>query len=114
MKAQEIAEFGAALAREMPGQAAHLTARDAVALMNLARRQSTLAENLCNVANYQETYDKRIAAIRAKVAELMLKYGIKTCEVSGDPRGAAIKLKFNHTAGNSFGGEGFYCVPEGK
>ena len=108
-KTQDIAAFAAALQAEKPKQAPHLTARDAVELMRLGRSYSRHAVNLCNIPNYQETYDRRTETIRRKLADVVKPYGAKAL-TGGDPRGCTVKLILRSKRTNDFGGEG-YCVP---
>ena len=108
-KAEEIAVFAATLQAEKPKQAPHLTARDAIRLMSLGRRHASASVNLCNIPNYQETYDRRTETIRRKLADVLKPYGAKAI-TGGDPRGCTVKLKLRSKRTNDFGGEG-YCVP---
>ena len=47
--------------------------------------------------------DKRIAALCGK-------FGVQF-DMNGDPRGAVVKVKLADGKGNSWGGDGFWCVP---
>lgn len=103
-------EFVAVLTRELPdwsiGQVVDLAAK----LMRYGRLSHRLAEALCNreltaAEERQDTAnDERI---RLLVATLGVGFG---CMISGDPRGATVKLILPSRRSNSFGGEG-WCVP---
>ena len=111
MKAQtkDIAAFAATLQAERPELAPHLVASDALTLMRLGRQQATASVNLCNIPNYQETYDKKTATIRARLALVLAPYKARAL-TGGDPRGCTVKLVLRSKRSNDFGGEG-YCVP---
>ncbi len=109
MKNKEIATFAAVLQRERPDLAPHLVATDALALMRLGRQHATASVNLCNIPDYQETYNMRTARIRARLVALLKPYGAKAI-TGGDPRGCTVKLVLKSGLKNDFGGEGF-CVP---
>ena len=108
-KTQDIAAFAAALQAEKPKQPPHITAMDAVKIMHLGRRMATASVNLCNIPNYQATYDGRATAIRVMLAAILKPYGARAI-TGGDPRGCTVKLKLRSGRTNDFGGEG-YCVP---
>ena len=109
VKTQDIAAFAATLQAERPELAPHLVASDVMEIMRLGRRHATASVNLCNIPNYQETYDRRTAVIRARLVMLLKRYNASAI-TGGDPRGCTVKLKLRSGRTNDFGGEG-YCVP---
>ncbi len=109
-------QFFATLAHEFPTVPAHRIAYIGLALIKCARAQQRISENLCNLPNYQDTYDRKRDQINAKVSAALF----ELCEkkvipfiTGGDPRGAALKLVLPSGDTNDFG-RGGYCVPQGK
>lgn len=111
---KEAVEFVAALMQETPNRnkAARDVTEPALILMKLARELATINLAWCNVG-MTPRQAKRRANIIKTIGVTVRQLGIKEIETSGDPRGAALKLKMPSGNGNSWGGEGFYCVPEG-
>lgn len=111
----EVAQYIAALYAEkanrgkLPGELVPL----AMSLMRAARHIAELNLAWCNTG-LTPAQEKRRERIIKDVRLFARQLGCKEIEISGDPRGAAIKLKLTSGHGNSWGGEGFYCVPEGK
>lgn len=87
----ELAELSALLARRNPAAHANKVACDARDLIRLGRRAETNATNLCNIPNYQETFDKRKRSIKLKAAVICGHYGLRA-ETAGDPRGYCLRL----------------------
>lgn len=102
-------QFVAALQHERPRRAPHIVAMEAEEIMRLGKQHSRASVNLCNLPNYQESYDKRTNVIRRKLAAVLKPYGA-TALTGGDPRGCTVKLVLRSGLKNDFGGEG-YCVP---
>ena len=111
----DVAQFIAALYCEkpnrgkLPGEIVPL----AMSLMRAARQVAGLNLVWCNTG-LSPAQEKRRERIKRDVLLFARQLGCKEVEISGDPRGAAIKLKMPSGRGNSWGGEGFYCVPEGR
>ena len=119
------AELAAIIARHStlpPHQiAAHVTH-----LQRIARQAVTIATNLCNVPDYQETYDRRIDRLRLHTAEICEAldreriYGMATptrlfnFAIGGDPRGPCLRLLIEGERGDGWGqandGTGSYAV----
>lgn len=102
-------EFVGILTRELGDRYGNLRVVTlATDLMKLGAKASKLAVNLCNVPDYQETFDKGIERVRKAVAERLDGTGIGF-EVGGDPRGFTLKLTLKgattNGASNHFGGE---------
>ncbi len=70
----------------------HQIARIVLQLQREASAQKTAATNLCNIADYQETYDKKTASARARVAKLLEPFPGVKARLGGDPRGACFYL----------------------
>ncbi len=107
----EIAELAVLLARRSKLSkciSANGIANDALALIRLGSQATTAATNLCNVANYQNTFEKRKASILARLAPFERAYNV-TFEVGGDPRGCVLKMHAvkgsKPLAGNTWGGD---------
>lgn len=108
-------EFTARLAREAPG----MCVGDMEELMLLARRLARIAERQCNghqtpSGDWDEAAEKRDeraeGRIVARVRAILAPHG---CEAvfSGDPRGAAVKVRVPSGATDDWGGVGI-CVPD--
>ena len=79
-------------------------------LENMANRAAT---NLCNVANYQETFDATKNDVLGKLDKLLQFRALKIpVFVNGDPRGYALKIDCEYVRANrldictDWGGEG--------
>lgn len=82
--------------------------RDTMLLCRLGSMATTTATNLCNVKNYQETYEKRVASLLRRLKAIGETYQVHFA-VGGDPRGYALKMfAVDGTAslpGNTWGGD---------
>lgn len=100
---KEREEFLLAMAREgVPAEVARKVMRHAATVQRLAvdacNRELTRREIL------------RDESAMARILALLAPFDVMA-DFQGDPRGACVKLKLKTHRGNSFGGEGLYCVP---
>jgi hypothetical protein len=110
---EDVACFVAVLARYAPAaKPAQLIAREALAIRDDAARLHALAEHECNRGlTAQET--AREQRIQQRVVAVLAEYGVTPDNIrfNGDPRGAALKIRFkNGETHGDFGGEGLWCV----
>lgn len=96
------------LARNFP----QLDAKQVTTLQNklfaLALKCERNAMNLCNVADYQDQRE----ALRLELGLIAHKFGIElVADVTGDPRGACLKLHLPDQSHNTWGGvESGYAI----
>ena len=110
---QEREEFVAAMAREFPELGIGAVRAKAERIIRDANRVQSHAVKLCNrevTAREVKGAERAEERIRAEFG-YPVPYGDACFEFSGDPRGACVKVKFCYVPGNSFRGDGFYCVP---
>lgn len=104
-KVESIAALGAALQREFPrklnpGQCGRLAA----ALWACGNTANRIAENQCNLANYDA--DRPREALRRRLSRIFERFGVRLAHhISGDPRGYCLKLHLRRTGGNTWGGD---------
>lgn len=102
------------------------------ALVRAAGRAQTLAERRCNGSPIREmvragmpveqmrkldaqadtqeqAWEKADERNDARLRDLAAALGLEI-DLSGDPRGAVVKVRGQGIKGNSFGGEGWFCV----
>lgn len=80
-----------------------LSLADIKLIQSLAKSMDRHAVNLCNVPDYQETYDKAVSKAREKVLNMVLKHNndlfpnnqieFKQFNFTGDPRGQVMSIK---------------------
>lgn len=120
-KTEEIIEFGAVLAREYPHTSPHMIATQATAFIDLARKHHRLAEAACNrelTGAERKAYDeittqglpRILTRLQGAEDNAISDEARAAILVSGDPRGATVKLKLPSGKTNDFGGEG-WCPP---
>ena len=121
---QRAAELSALIARHstLPP---HQIAAHVLHLQRIARQAVTIATNLCNIPDYQETFDRRAAKLRehaggicATLNDALINAPLrKTCfsvELGGDPRGPCLRLIIEGERGDGWDadneGQGSYAV----
>jgi hypothetical protein len=101
-------EFVAILAREFPDRSSAEVIGLAGELMRLGRQYGRLQEAACN-GELTADQLKREARVEQYIRGICREWKMG-CILSGDPRGATVKLKLPSGKSNSWGGEG-WCVP---
>lgn len=103
---ERAAELSAIIARLNPNKPEFQIARAVVALQSIARSQKRAAENLCNVPDYQETYDARTKRNHKKAAAILADIlpGARM-KLGGDPRGCCAHLYIPGVPGDSWGSD---------
>lgn len=81
-----------------PANIAHVVLQ----LQRIATSQKTAATNLCNIPNYQETYNKRTEGQRERVAALLEAFPGAKVKLGGDPRGNCCYLSLPGVAGDAW------------
>ena len=117
---QRAAELAALIARHstLPP---HQIAAHVLHLQRIARQAVTIATNLCNIPDYQETFARRAAKLREYANKICAEIGNATVpnrgcwsEVGGDPRGPCLRLLIEGERGDGWGadneGQGSYAV----
>ena len=117
---QRAAELSALIARHstLPP---HQIAAHVLHLQRIARQAVTIATNLCNIPDYQETFDRRAAKLREHANKICAEIGKATVpnrgcwsKVGGDPRGPCLRLLIEGERGDGWDadneGQGSYAV----
>lgn len=92
------------------------TEEDAKRLMKLAAKHHKYMEKFCNgeiECDEEGEFPAYVRTCKAEIAVLAMDVGAKGVVLSGDPRGATVKLTFADGHTDDWGKEG-YCVPTGE
>lgn len=82
----------------------HLIAAKVTHLQRIARQAVTIATNLCNLPDYQQTYEARIARLRSAASLICASLGADfSVKLGGDPRSCCCRLFIAGERGD-FGG----------
>ena len=108
---QRAAELSALIARHstLPP---HQIAAHVLHLQRIARQAVTIATNLCNIPDYQETFDRRISRLRFHADDICLALQpsadadhmvrVFRTELGGDPRGPCLRLLIEGERGDGW------------
>lgn len=107
---ERAAILAAILARVNPSLGPFQIAQNVMHLQRIGRQAETIAVNLCNLPDYQETFDKRMKGLRRRAGDICERLSVPCVHgniwaaLGGDPRGYCLKLHIPGMAGDGFGG----------